>query len=76
MSVLTAARVVLADAPQPLTAGAIYNRMSAQGLWRNPHRRPEAVVAAAIACDIGRRGGASEFRRSGSGRFARIGGPR
>lgn len=75
MSVLTAARVVLADAPQPLTADAIYARMSDQGLWRNHHARPEAVVAAAIASDIGRRGDASEFRRSGKG-FARTGGAR
>lgn len=76
MSVLTAARVVLADAQQPLTADAIYERMVDQGLWRNPHARPDAVVAAAIAADIGRRGSASEFRRSAKGCFARVGGAR
>jgi hypothetical protein len=76
MSVLTAARIVLADAPKPLTADAIYASMSGQGLWRNPHARPEAVVAAAIASDIGRRGRASDFRRSGKDSFARSGGAR
>ena len=75
MSVLTAARVVLADAPAPLTPDAIYDRMVELGLWRNPHARPEAVVAAAIASDIGRRGGASDFLRTGNG-FARSGGAR
>ena len=76
MSVLSAARVVLADAPEPLTAHALYERMSDQGLWRNPHPRPDAVVAAAIASDIGRRGASSDFHRSGNGRFARTGGTR
>ena len=76
MSVLTAARVVLADAPAPLTADAIYDRMVERGLWRNPHAHPEAVVEAAIASDIGRRAGASDFLRSGKSWFPRSGGAR
>ncbi len=76
MSVLTAARTVLADAPQPLTAEAIYELMVEQGLWRNPHDHPSAVVAAAIASDIGRHGAASDFSAAGTDAFARSGGRR
>jgi hypothetical protein len=62
MSVLTAARIVLDEASEPLSAGAIYQRMVDRGLWRNPHQHPEATVAAAISSDIGRRAGSSDFR--------------
>lgn len=72
MSVLTAARGVLAHEPQPLPADAIYREMAQRGLWRNPHAHPEAVVAAAIASDIGRRGRDSDFRTDDGGRFARV----
>jgi hypothetical protein len=44
--------------------------MSERGLWRNPHAHPEATVAAAISSEIGRRGGASQFRMTTDGRFA------
>jgi hypothetical protein len=62
MSVLSAARIVLDEAPEPLSADAIYERMVARGLWRNPHEHPEATVAAAISSEIGRHAGYSEFR--------------
>lgn len=61
MSVLTAARIVLDDAPEPLAADAIYRRMVDRGLWRNPHEHPEATVAAAISSDIGRHADGSDF---------------
>lgn len=62
MSVLTAARIVLDEAAEPLPADAIYRRMVERGLWRNPHQHPEATVAAAISSEIGRRGDCSAFR--------------
>ena len=62
MSVLTAARNVLDEAEEPLSADAIYRRMAERGLWRNPHQHPEATVAAAICSDIGRHAGESAFR--------------
>jgi hypothetical protein len=61
MSVLTAARIVLDEAEEPLSADAIYRQMAERGLWCNPHQHPEATVAAAICSEIGRHGGKSDF---------------
>jgi hypothetical protein len=62
MSVLSAARIVLDEASEPLSADTIYERMTERGLWRNPHEHPEATVAAAISSEIGRHAGGSDFR--------------
>jgi hypothetical protein len=35
--------------------------MVERDLWRNPHEHPEATVAAAIASEIGRHAGHSDF---------------
>lgn len=70
MSVLNAARVVLSDAPEPLSAEVIYHHMVERGLWSNPHEHPDATVAAAISSDIGRCPGASDFRTASGRTFA------
>ena len=70
MSVLTAARIVLDDSPEPLHTDAIYRRMVERGLWSNHHERPEATVAAAILSEIGRHPGESPFRETPDRAFA------
>jgi hypothetical protein len=70
MSVLSAARIVLDDSPEPLCAEAIYRRMVERGLWSNPHEHPEATVAAAISSEIGRYAGESHFRQTSDRAFA------
>jgi HB1/ASXL restriction endonuclease-like protein with HTH domain len=70
MSVLSAARIVLDDSPEPLCAEAIYRRMVERGLWSNPHEHPEATVAAAISSEIGRHAGESRFRQTSDRAFA------
>jgi hypothetical protein len=72
MSVLTAARTVLDDASEPVSADAIYRRMVERGLWRNPHLHPEATVAAAIESEIGKLGAASRFRIADQRKFTTI----
>jgi HB1, ASXL, restriction endonuclease HTH domain len=70
MSVLSAARIVLEDSPEPLCAQSIYRRMVERGLWSNPHEHPEATVAAAISSEIGRHAGESQFRQTSDHAFA------
>jgi hypothetical protein len=70
MSVLSAARIVLDEAAEPLSADAIYERMVERGLWRNPHEHPEATVAAAIFSEIGRHAGQSDFCTASGRAFA------
>src|SRR4051812_25765063 len=67
MSILDAARQILAEAKAPLHVKDLTSRMLAQKLWVTPGKTPTDSVSAALAVDIKRRGQGSDFERTQPG---------
>ena len=72
LSALDAAALVLAGAPEPMSAPELIQAMAARNLWSSPNgKTPAATLSAAIGREIATKKTASRFQKTGRGRFAR-----
>ena len=71
MSCLDAAAKVLGEAKEPMTTGAMIEKMAAKGYWSSPNgQTPAATLYSAILREIKTKGKESRFKKSDRGLFA------
>ncbi len=70
MSGLDAVTKVLAEAKGSLTTKEMVEKALAKGYWKTSGKTPAATIYAGILREMGSKGNAARFRKTGPGKFA------